>query len=52
MSLLSKYVKKQVKKKGRDEVALWILGIIVKATKTKQDDIWFEKVKKFIRELK
>tara|TARA_R110001592_G_scaffold64618_5_gene198442 strand:+ start:9 stop:167 length:159 start_codon:yes stop_codon:yes gene_type:complete len=50
MSLLSKWIDKQVKKKGIKAFIIWILDIVARATKTKKDDEMVEKMKKVMKE--
>tara|TARA_R110000803_G_scaffold50764_2_gene105189 strand:- start:3977 stop:4135 length:159 start_codon:yes stop_codon:yes gene_type:complete len=50
MSMLSKWIDRQVKKKGIKAFIIWILDIIAKATKSKKDDEMIEKMKKVMKE--
>ena len=51
MSLLSKYVARQVKKHGLKTVILAILGMVTKATKSKKDDQALVEIKKILNKL-
>ena len=48
MSILSKYVGKQVKKRGAKGFFLWIIDMIAKATPSKKDDEMVAEVKKVL----
>tara|TARA_R110000824_G_scaffold41174_1_gene122770 strand:+ start:166 stop:324 length:159 start_codon:yes stop_codon:yes gene_type:complete len=50
MSMLSKWIDRQVKKKGIKAFIIWILDIVTKATKNKNDDAMVEKMKKVMKE--
>ena len=50
MSMLSSYIRRQVKKKGAKALMLKVLEMIVKATPSKTDDIMVAKVKKALAE--
>lgn len=50
MSMLSKWIDRQVKKKGIKAFIIWILDIITKATKTKKDDEMVKKMKAVMKE--
>tara|TARA_R100000544_G_C2199333_1_gene45856 strand:+ start:470 stop:628 length:159 start_codon:yes stop_codon:yes gene_type:complete len=52
MSLLSRYINKQVKKKGMEAVVIWFLEMVARATKSKKDDAIVAKIKAFMQELK
>tara|TARA_R110000787_G_scaffold98380_1_gene202369 strand:+ start:54 stop:212 length:159 start_codon:yes stop_codon:yes gene_type:complete len=52
MSLLSRYINKQVKKKGMEAVVIWFLEMIAKATKSKEDDAIVAKIKTFMKKIK
>ena len=45
MSILSKYIDRQVKKRGVKGFILWIIGIVAKATPTKKDDQMVAEIK-------
>ena len=45
MSMLSSWVKRQVKKKGAKDFMLKVLDMIVKATPSKKDDEMVAKIK-------
>ena len=49
MSMLSSWVRKQVKKKGAKAFMLKILDIIVSATPSKKDDEMLEKIKEVLK---
>ena len=51
MSMLSSWVRKQVKKKGAKAFMLKVLDMIVKATPSKKDDEMVAKVKEVLAEL-
>lgn len=46
MSMLSAYIKKQVKKKGAKAFIIKVIDLIVKATPSKKDDEMVAKIKK------
>tara|TARA_R110002020_G_scaffold117803_2_gene269272 strand:+ start:556 stop:711 length:156 start_codon:yes stop_codon:yes gene_type:complete len=48
MSMLSKYIGRQVKKKGAKGFFLWIIDIIAKATPSKKDDQMVAEVRKVL----
>jgi len=48
MSMLSSWVRKQVKKKGAKAFMLKILDIIVSATPSKKDDEMLDEIKKVL----
>ena len=50
MSMLSVYVSSQVRKKGAKSIILKIVGMIVKATKSKKDDEMLEKIKEVLKD--
>ena len=50
MSMLSSWVKRQVKKKGAKALMLKVLEIIVKATPSKKDDEMVAKIKEVLAE--
>jgi len=50
MSMLSVYVASQVRKRGAKSIILKIVGMIVKATKSKKDDEMLEKIKEILKE--
>ena len=49
MSMLSAYIKNQVKKNGAKAIILKVVGMIVKATKSKKDDEMLEKIKEVLK---
>ena len=51
MSMLSSWVRRQVKKKGAKAFMLIVLDMIVKATPSKKDDEMVDKVKEVLAEL-
>ena len=52
MSMLSSWVRKQVKKKGAKAFMLKVLDMIVKATPSKKDDEMVAKIKEVMAEFK
>ena len=50
MSMLSSWVKKQVKKKGSKVFIIKVLDMIVKATPSKKDDEMVAKIKEILAE--
>ena len=50
MSMLSSWVRKQVKKKGAKAFMLKVLDMIVKATPSKKDDEMVAKIKEVMAE--
>ena len=50
MSMLSSWVRKQVKKKGAKVFMLKVLDMIVKATPSKKDDEMVAKIKEVVNE--
>jgi len=50
MSMLSVYVARQVKKRGAKAMILKVVGMIVKATKSKKDDEMLEKIKEILKD--
>ena len=50
MSMLSSYVKRQIKKMGVRAFIMKVLDIIVKLTPTKKDDEMVAKIKQVIKE--
>jgi len=50
MSMLSSYVKRQIKKMGVKAFIMKVLDIIVKLTPTKKDDEMVAKIKQVIKE--
>ena len=51
MSVLSKYVGKQIKKRGLTGLVMYVVKIYVKLTPSKKDDKALEKIETAIREL-
>jgi hypothetical protein len=47
--MLSKYIGRQVKKRGLKGFFLWIIGMVAKVTPTKKDDEMVEKIKAVLR---
>jgi len=52
MSMLSSWVRRQVKKKGAKAFMLKVLDMIVKATPSKKDDEMVAKIKEVMDEFK
>jgi len=50
MSMLSSYVKRQIKKMGVKAFIMKVLDVIVKLTPTKKDDAMVAKIKQVIKE--
>jgi len=50
MSMLSSYIKRQIKKMGVKSFIMKVLDIIVKLTPSKKDDEMVVKIKKVIKE--
>ena len=50
MSMLSVYVARQVKKRGAKPIILKVVGMIVKATKSKKDDEMLENIKRVLED--
>jgi len=50
MSMLSVYVARQVKKRGAKVIILKVVGMIVKATKSKKDDEMLENIKRVLED--
>jgi hypothetical protein len=48
MSMLSKYVERQIKKRGAKAFFLWVAELIAKATPTKKDDQMVAEIKKVL----
>ena len=48
--MLSVYVARQVKKRGAKAMILKVVGMIVKATKSKKDDEMLEKIKEILKD--
>tara|TARA_R110000824_G_scaffold5316_1_gene24723 strand:- start:305 stop:460 length:156 start_codon:yes stop_codon:yes gene_type:complete len=49
MSMLSKYVERQIKKRGAKECFLWVAELITKATPSKKDDQMVAEIKKILK---
>ncbi len=49
MSMLSVYIAGQVRKRGAKAIVLKVVGMIVKATKSKKDDEMLEKIKEVLK---
>ena len=49
MSMLSKYVERQIKKRGAKAFFLWVAELIAKATPSKKDDQMVAEIKKIIK---
>lgn len=52
MSLLSKYIERQVRKKGLKTFMLGILKIVTKATPSKKDDKVVREIEKILDQIK
>tara|TARA_R110000824_G_scaffold163365_1_gene339116 strand:- start:67 stop:228 length:162 start_codon:yes stop_codon:yes gene_type:complete len=52
MSMLSSYIKRQIKKKGAKAFILKVLDVIVKLTPSKEDDKMVAKIKEVLSEFK
>jgi len=50
MSMLSKYVERQIKKRGAKGFFLWVAGLVAKATPSKKDDEMVAKIKAVLEE--
>ena len=50
MSWASKYIERQIKKRGTKGMIIWVMGLIAKATPSKKDDEMVEKIKKVMKE--
>tara|TARA_R110002153_G_scaffold198205_1_gene351745 strand:+ start:112 stop:267 length:156 start_codon:yes stop_codon:yes gene_type:complete len=50
MSMLSKYIEKQIKKRGAKGMIIWVMGLIAESTPSKKDDEMVEKIKKVMKE--
>ena len=48
MSMLSKYVERQIKKRGAKGFFLWVAELIAKATPSKKDDQMLDEIKKVL----
>ncbi len=48
MSMLSKYVERQIKKRGAKAFFLWVAELIAKATPSKKDDQMVAEIKKVL----
>ena len=48
MSMLSKYIERQVKKRGAKAFFLWVAELIAKATPSKKDDQMVAEIKKVL----
>jgi len=48
MSMLSRYIERQIKKRGAKGFFLWVAGLIAKATPSKKDDKMVEEIKKVL----
>ena len=48
MSMLSKYVERQIKKRGAKAFFLWVAELIAKATPSKKDDQMLAEIKKVL----
>ena len=49
MSMLSKYVERQIKKRGAKAFFLWVAELIAKATPSKKDDQMLAEIKKVLK---
>ena len=50
MSWASKYVERQIKKRGAKGFFLWVAGLVAKATPSKKDDEMVAKIKAILKE--
>ena len=50
MSMLSKYIERQIKKHGLKKFILKVLGVVAKLTPSKEDDKMLEEIKKVLNE--
>ena len=50
MSVLSKYIPRQIRKKGLTGIIMYVMKQYVKATPSKKDDEFLEKVEEMFRE--
>lgn len=48
MSMLSKYVERQIKKRGAKAFFLWVAELIAKATPSKKDDQMVAEIKNLL----
>ena len=48
MSWASKYIERQIKKRGTKGMILWVMGLIAKATPSKKDDQMLAEIKKVL----
>ena len=48
MSMLSRYIERQIKKRGAKGFFLWVAGLIAKATPSKKDDEIVKEIKKVL----
>jgi hypothetical protein len=46
--MLSRYIERQIKKRGAKGFFLWVAGLIAKATPSKKDDKMVEEIKKVL----
>ena len=52
MSMLSSYIKKQVKKHGAKAFIIKVIDFVVKATPSKKDDKMWKEIKQIIKKYK
>ena len=52
MSLFSKWIDRQVSKRGKAGAILWFAGMVAKVTPSKKDDDMIAKIKKILEEEK
>lgn len=52
MSLLSSYIRRQVKKQGLKTFMLAIMKMVAKATPSKKDDVAVKEIEKILNKLK
>jgi|TARA_R110002110_G_scaffold156731_2_gene352200 hypothetical protein len=52
MSWASKYIERQIKKKGLKGFIIWVLDLVAKATPSKKDDKLIADIKKAMRAMK
>ena len=49
MSVLSKYIQRQIRKKGLTGIIMYVMKQYVKATPSKKDDAFLEKVEEMLQ---
>jgi|TARA_R110002051_G_scaffold315154_1_gene393227 hypothetical protein len=50
MSVFSKYIQRQIRKKGLTGIVMYVVKLYVKSTPSKKDDKFVEKVEKMFRD--